>query len=386
VDNQTIELWKQARRIDPTLRISSRQYAELNRRRVRPVTFSRDRLFASMAEGTPVVFSNVLMPVRGEGEFGLRQAVFESLRSGLPKYKTYRVRLGRDGDRLESLRADQLLRRWSSGRSLVSITDLDIRESNLLNYIDCSALSDFNLLAGARKPVAAEEMLTMVVSSAGVFTDSHSDVPDGSNHCFFGKKLWLVWDTFEGIARNLEDHERSGSKRERAAFSISAFLSIPGARWLTVEEGQTLFLPGHLTHKVVTLEDYIGIGSFFVMLPSYLRTLIRWTEHTPLWALDARSDRRMALVDKITRRVTRKVKSLAKALDREQAQWGLPYLVSAVTEWQRVSGPHSPLFDNPDSSRLLKTVQNLRDPADALVFPTRRTSTRRATCVNVLIP
>jgi hypothetical protein len=33
------------------------------------------------------------------------------------------------------------------------------------------------------------------------FTDSHSDDPDGSNHCFVGRKLWLVWDTFLGIGR-----------------------------------------------------------------------------------------------------------------------------------------------------------------------------------------
>jgi hypothetical protein len=167
---------------------------------------------------------------------------------------------------------------------------------------------------------------------------------------------------------------------------MSAFLSIPGARWFTVEDGQTLFLPGHLTHKVVTLEDYIGVGSFFVMLPSYLRTLIRWTEHTPLWALNARPDRRMVLVDKITRLVTRKVKSLASATEREQLRWGLPYLVSTVAEWQRTSGPRSPLADNPDSARLLKTVQNLRGPAGTAVFPTRRTSARRAASVNLLAP
>jgi hypothetical protein len=39
----------------------------------------------------------------------------------------------------------------------VNITDLHIRGSRLFKSIDCSALSDFILLAGARNPVDAEE-------------------------------------------------------------------------------------------------------------------------------------------------------------------------------------------------------------------------------------
>ena len=218
MDTQSIDIFTQARRIDPTLKLAPKHHAEMARRQIHPVAFSRETLFASMAAGKPVVFTDVPVPVKGEQELGRRQAVFQSLRSGFRKRQTFRVRQGRDGERRQSLRVDELLRRWSGDRGLVNITDLHIRGSKLFRSIDCSALSDFNLLAGARDPVGAEEMLTMVVSSAGVFTDSHSDVPDGSNHCFVGKKLWLVWDTFEGIARNLEDVERSGTDRDQAAF------------------------------------------------------------------------------------------------------------------------------------------------------------------------
>jgi hypothetical protein len=124
-----------------------------------------------MAAGKPALFTDVPVPVEGEQKLGLRQALFESLRSGFPKRQTFRVRQGRDGERRQSLRVDELLRRWGGDRGLVNITDLHIRGSKLFKSIDCSALSDFNLLAGARDPVGAEEMLTMVVSSAGVFTD-----------------------------------------------------------------------------------------------------------------------------------------------------------------------------------------------------------------------
>ena len=358
MDARSIGIWKQARRIDPTLRLAQRHHEELGRRRIHPIAYSREVLFSSMAAGKPVVFNNVPVPVQDELELGLRGAIFESLRSGFPKRQTVRVRRGRDGERHEYLRVDELLRRWSSDRGLVNITDLHIRGSKLFKHVDCSELSDFNLLVGARDPVGAEEMLTMVISSAGVYTDSHSDAPDGSNHCFIGKKLWLVWDTFEGIARNLEDVERADVEGQ-ASFSISDFLSVPHSRWFTVEDGQTLFLPGHLTHKVVTLEDYIGIGSFFVMMPSYWRTLARWSEHTALWALNARPSQRMTVVDKITHRIIRKVKWLAGRPKQEQIRLGLPYLVAAVNEWQRNAGPDSLLMQNPTSARLATAVLGL---------------------------
>jgi hypothetical protein len=369
MDTQSIDIFRQARQIDPTLKVLPKHRAEISRRRIRPVRFSREALFSSMAAGQPVLFTDVPVPVEGAQKLGLRQAVFESLRSGFPRQQTFRVRQGRDGERRESLRVDELLRRWSGDRGLVNITDLHIRGSRLLRSIDCAALSDFNLLAGARDPVGAEEMLTMVVSSAGVFTDSHSDVPDGSNHCFVGKKLWLVWDTFEGIVRNLEDVERSGTDREQAAFSMSAFLSVPHSRWFVVEDGQTLFLPGHLTHKVITLADYIGVGSFFVMLPSYWRTLLRWTEHTPLWALNARPSQRLAQVDQITRRVIRKLKWLAGRPESEQVRWGVPHLVSAVHEWRQTAGPDCLSALNPESARLVRAALDFRSRTRKAAVP-----------------
>jgi hypothetical protein len=374
MDTQSLDTFKQARRIDPTLKILPKHHAEMSRRRIRPVSFSRELVFSSMAAGQPVVCTNVPVPV--QGQLGTRETVFESLRSGFPKQQTFRVRLGRDGEVRRSLRIDQLLRRWSSDRGLVNITDLHIRGSKLFKSIDCTALSDFNLLAGASYPAGSEEMLTMVISSAGVYTDSHSDSPDGSNHCFVGKKLWLVWDTFEGIAKGLEDVERAEIEGEQATFSISAFLSIPSARWFTVEDGQTLFLPGHLTHKVVTLRDYLGIGSFFCMLPSYWRTLARWTEHAPLFALNARPGERMTLIDLITRLAIRKVRWLAGRPEHERVRWGVSHLVAAVDKWQQSNGPGALATLHPVSAQLVKAVRNFGSETSKAAPPVRRATVR----------
>jgi hypothetical protein len=349
-----LDLWRQARLIDPTLKVSPSQLPALRRRQLLPTAFSRQSLFSSMAKGNPVLFSDLRLPVRGEREFGVAAAVFRALHRGFPRQEKLRVRCG-PSDATKYLSIDELLRRWKNPRARVSITDLHIRGTKVMRSIDCSRLSDFNLLAEARGEVGAQEMLTMVVSSAGTYTDSHSDDPDGSNHCFTGKKLWLVWDTFAGLSRKLEDVERIATDRKTALFSIAQFLSVPGSRWFVVEAGQTLFLPGHLTHKVITLENYLGIGSFSVMLPSYLRTLVRWSRHTPLWALEAPSDRRLELVDKVTCRVTEKLQALATASQEERSRWGLEFLHLAMQDWQRGSREDSwrLLRRNPTSARFV---------------------------------
>lgn len=349
------QLWAEAQKIDPTLKATPRELDALRRRRLQAVPFSREALFAAMARGEPILFNDFPVPVRGERRSGARNAVLNALRRGLPQDQKIRVRCGPSAT-MKHVTRDDLLQRWQTRRGRVSVTDLHIRGTRVVRSIDCSNLSDFNLLARAPGDAGSEEMLTIVMSSAGTFTDSHSDDPDGSNHCFTGKKLWLVWDTFAGLSRRLDDCERV-DVTGHAAFSISRFLSVPGARWFTVETGQTLFLPGHLTHKVVTLEDYIGVGSFFVMLPSYLRTLHRWTVHMPLWALSLPNDKRLKLVDEITSRATAKVRALKRASASERRRWGLTYLTSAVARWaQQDFRSKSVLLDRPVSAAFIETA------------------------------
>jgi hypothetical protein len=317
--------WERAREIDHTVTVTRQQARALEGRQLTSVPFSRDRLFQSMARGEPVLFDGVPVRVRHERRLGTAAAVGRALRDSFGPSDRVRVRCG-PSRTIKYLTVAELLDRWASERARVSVTDLHIRGTGMVSRIDCSRLSHFNLLARAPDPIGSEEILTMVVSSAGALSDSHTDDPDGSNHCFTGEKLWLVWDTFEGIARGLEDVERCAVYGEHARFSIARFLSVPSSRWFSVKAGQTLFLPGHLTHKVITLERYLGVGSFFVMLPSYLRTLARWTMHTPLWALTLPRERRLDLVDRITARVIDKVHRLRTAPRAEQERWGLRYM------------------------------------------------------------
>jgi hypothetical protein len=351
-------MWERAHAIDRTIRVSRTQARALERQKVSPVPYSRDRLFRSMARGQPVVFTDLPVPVRGERRVGSATAVVRALRESFRPNDRIRVRCGPSRS-ISYLTVDRLLDRWASDRARVSVTDLHIRGSGMLSRIDCSRLSDFNLLARAPDPIGREEILTMVVSSAGAFSDSHTDDPDGSNHCFTGRKLWLVWDTFEGIAHGLEDVERCNVYGDQAAFSIGRFLALGSARWFVVGPGETLFLPGHLTHKVITLERYIGVGSFFVMLPSYFRTLLRWTRHTPLWGLGLPAARRLDLVDRITERVIGTVRTLASAPREEQERWGLPQMrAEARTLARRPRRQLDRMFQgNPRSLSLISALQ-----------------------------
>jgi hypothetical protein len=352
--------WDRAQDIDPTVRASTQQRRTLQRRQLSPLSFSRDVLFASMARGRPVLFNDMPVNVRRARTLGTREAVVRALKDGFSSSERLRVRCG-PSRTPKYLTLDHLLTRWADDRTIVNVTDFHIRDSGIMTRIDISVLSSFNLLARAPAPIGTEEILTMVVSSAGALSDSHTDDPDGSNHCFAGQKLWLVWDTFEGIARGLEDVERCDVYGDQAAFSISHFLAVPSARWFVVSPGQTLFLPGHLTHKVITLERYLGVGSFFVMLPSYLRTLMRWTQHTPLWALTAPPERRLDLVDLITQRVIRKIGDLSKQSRAQKEYWGLPYLQAEAKTLLRQRPRYvARLFrDNPRSLELLRAIQTL---------------------------
>src|SRR5262249_26466055 len=155
----------------------------LNRRRLRAVPFSREVLFSSMARGEPVIFADLPVPVRGDQRLGTSEAVLRALKAGLPGDMKIRARCG-PAEQRKYLAADELLRRWRGTDARVIVTDLHIRGTRVMQNIDTSRLSDFNILANARGEVGSQEMLTMVVSSGGAMTDSHSDDPDGSNHCF----------------------------------------------------------------------------------------------------------------------------------------------------------------------------------------------------------
>jgi hypothetical protein len=158
-------------------------------------------------------------------------------------------------------------------------------------------------------------------------TDSHSDDPDGTNHCVLGRKLWVVWDREEGRAAGLQDCEHD-TVEGHARFSVRRFLTVPSARWFTVSSGQTLFLPGHLTHKVITLERYLGISSYYVTLPNALATFSRWI----LRGTSMVTDR---LRRDIIGLVRRRLATAAHASHEIQARWGFDHIGDAVARWER---------------------------------------------------
>jgi hypothetical protein len=349
-------LWQQAARYDRRLRLprnaAQRQalLAALARKRIAAQPYSQAALFGAVAGSRPAVLQGVPVPVAGAERHGLVDALVAALERGFGDEPCARAQIGPQRVR-RHLTVPQLMRRWDSGRHLVSVTDLHVRGTPLARSIDTRALSAFNLLPRGGETMQRQEMMTLVVASAGNVTDSHSDDPDGSNHCFVGRKLWLAWDTFEGRRVGLQDCERepvNGSAR----FDLARFCALPGARWWTVESGQTLFLPGRFAHRVITLEPYIGIGSFYVTPASCLDSLMRWYVHGPLWSLDDPEGDNDGLVDGIARALQRRTKRLAHGSAAARRQWGLAHVALGLRRWRarwpaaqcaRVAAQHPPL-------------------------------------------
>ena len=324
-----ITLWDDASSIDRTLKVHERNLTLLKKKRVEPTPYSRSTMFSQMSHGRICLFENLRVPVRGGDGGDLREVLAEGIRSGFPKSRTARIQKGRSRRRCR-MRVPEVIRRWEGGRSILSVTDLHFRETKFDDVIDTTALSDFNVLCNDREFgddfKAMIEMMTLVVSSRGNLTDIHADDCDGTNYCFLGRKLWLAWDRIEGRAVGFQDVDRD-PVCDQAAFDLETFLSLPSARWFTVEPGQTLFLPGSLAHKVITLEHYLGVGSFHVALPSYLRSLERWVLY------NTHDIAPKDLLAKVNRAVLRRIGEVRRASRAVKDRWGLPQMKEAVANW-----------------------------------------------------
>lgn len=336
-------VWTRASRIDRRIRDFEACWSCLARRQLTPCAYSRRRVHDALAAGRPVIFDDAPVRVRGMETPYDAAALAVAITQAFPRRTRVRVRSGARGV-FQRITVGDLMRRWEGHGLELSVTDLHIRGTDAFDLFDTGVLDEGNLLKSPDPDIAEQEMLTLIISSAGTFSDSHTDDPDGSNHCFLGQKLWLVWDTFDGLRRGLQDVERV-DVFGRAAFDLGAFCEISGSRWFVIQPGHTLFLPGHLAHRVVTVQDYIGISSFNVTVSSYLRTVARWTRRGPLWAADKGNDG-MALVDKITRAVTRKARQLRTAPREEQVRWGFDLFSGDVqrlalrggTDWETLNG------------------------------------------------
>lgn len=324
-----ISLWDEAACIDRTLKVRERDLHLLKRKRVTPIPYSRSLMFSQMAHGQVCLFNNLRVPVKIGDANDLRMALTEGIRTGFPRSRTARIQTGHSRQR-RRVKIPEVMRRWQGGRSILSVTDLHFRETKFDDVIDTTTLSDFNILCN--DPEFGDdfksmiEMMTLVISTKGNLTDNHADDCDGTNHCFLGRKLWLAWDRIEGKAVGFQDVDRDLIYGQ-AVFDLQTFLSLPSSRWFTVEPDQTLFLPGSLAHKVVTLEHYIGVGSFHVALPSYLRCLERWIIH------DTHDIVPKDLLRMINKAVLRRLGEIRQASNAVKGQWGLSQMRKVVEQW-----------------------------------------------------
>jgi hypothetical protein len=317
----------EAGRFDQTVSISSRIFPKLAQKFVPPIPYSREALFTCMLAGEPCVLDGFPIPTRGRiGNLPPREAgiaIIEWL-ANRSETEKYSVSVGSSRKRRElTLREIALM--WRSSRIPSGITDLQIRDTELEQIIDPQKLSAFNILRSSSLDARANEIFSLVVSSRGRVTDSHSDDPDSSNFCFVGRKLWLAWDTYEGLEHGLEDVERINIPAQ-ASFDVETWLSLRSARWLFVGSGETLFMPAHLTHKVITIEPYVGVGGFFVALPNCLRLLGHWISKGPLWSKGDSIGENDELIGEICESVRKKILHLRGGSKSVQRKWGYDYL------------------------------------------------------------
>jgi hypothetical protein len=325
-----------AGQFDPTLKISRRAFSKMLRRYVRPMPYARETLFDRMLAGQISVLAGMPAPLRPPlrdlppAQMG--PAIiswFETRRSG----EKHPVHTGADGVR-RYLTLKEIALKWRANRARFGVSDLHIRGSMMENIAAPDVLSSFNLLPHSSVLAREQEMFSFVISSRGQVTDSHSDAPDSSNFCLTGRKLWLAWDTYEGMRRGLQDVERTFVQR-KAHFDMDKWLSLRSARWLLVNPGETLFLPAHLTHKVITLEPYIGLGGFFIALPNSLRLLSHWIIRGPLWSKRDSTGHRDELLGEIAQSVRDAVLRLRGASLEEREQWGYDYLEPSAQHFIR---------------------------------------------------
>jgi hypothetical protein len=348
-----LEDFVQSASYDSTLRLQPGQMTAIGKKYLQPVRFDRTLLFNSMMAGRTIIFNDY--PVKFQIPTGLskRDYLLRILRTRLPADDKIMIRTGKSHTpRWVTIR--EALERWERNKSRFGVTDLHFRDTKFYRLVDADAVSHFNLLPSGPEEISTLEMLTLVISSTGIFSDSHSDDGDGSNHCFVGKKLWLAWDRKEGRKVGLQDCTFDTVYRQ-AKFSIKKFLQIPSSHWFIVSEDHTLFMPGNFAHKVVTLEPYIGFGSFYVSLPNYVNSIKRWLLFP---AGDVNNDFLSALNSHLSKLMSQK---RAKKQD-SLVTIGLPYLKIAASHWKKglSSGQVRRLENSPQFVEFLALASGLK--------------------------
>jgi hypothetical protein len=350
---------------DPTVRVGSRDFQRILLRHVPAIPYRRALLFEKMLAGEPVIVTGFPSPARGVARRLPPAEAGAAIMTWLGRQNSrasHRIFTGATGVR-RRLTLAQIAAKWRADRTRFGVTDLHIRGTKMEDVIAPDVLSRFNLLPHSSPGAQAQEMFSFVISTRGHVTDSHSDDPDSSNYCFTGRKLWLVWDTYEGATHGLQDVERIPLS-SRAHFDMEAWLNLRSARWFLVNAGETLFLPAHLTHKVITLERYIGVGGFFIALPNCLRLMAHWIARGPLWSKRDSTGECDELLMDIAQTVRSTVRRLRRAAPGERRQWGHDYLErSAETFLERCREEHlKELWSDPRFRCVAESIEGFRAP------------------------
>ncbi len=328
-------LFQDAENIDPTLAIKPHLLPKLSNLEIKVGSYNRQHLFKNMALARISLFEDFPSPLRTQKQRNLTNPAALILNALNYADIEYRIRTKTGKKEIwKYLTIDQLAEKWQRNKAIINVTDLHFRDSQVEKVIDAKRLSQFNLYPRSTARTAWLEMMTLVISSSAAVSDSHSDDSDGSNHCFIGKKLWLAWDTNEGIANGLEDLDRQKIKG-KCAFDMDTWLSLKSAYWFTIESGQTLFMPGHLTHKVLTLEPYLGVGSFYLAFPNLLTTLTRWLVYSSNWERLERQGYQDLVYADLLKTAVKQLKILNRASEHTKLMWGMDYFKYAIKHWRR---------------------------------------------------
>ncbi|MBO6938218.1 MAG: hypothetical protein JJ863_24835 [Deltaproteobacteria bacterium] len=177
---------------------------------------------------------------------------------------------------------ERVLAAWEANDPVFGITDHSVGGAVLNQHFRMETVLAGNFLSHTDS-LHRFEVCGPVMATRGHLTDAHMDDPDIWNSCVSGAKVWFMTDSREW-SREYQVSVRQIVEVE--PLDAETFLSLPGSRWAVVTDGAALYCPNTYVHRVVTLERYVGFGTFCATRESAARLLRFWREHGSLFEAD----------------------------------------------------------------------------------------------------
>ncbi len=342
-NEETRGIFQEAIQFDESLELGSVDLSLLSQRRLSSQTFSFDHLFKNLADSLPCLYFDYKSK-DSQGGYGLSLTKSELLSILKETQDTFKYKINRDlGEEPIKLTIGELMQEWEKDERLLRVTNIHLRTFDLVDHVELDRICPFNLLVHGNDDLKRLEMMTLMVSTTGGITDSHTDDSDVVIHSVVGKKLWLCWDSSEGMKAGLEDCEKV-DVFGKPKFDMETFLELESSTWVLVSEGETIFLPGNYVHKVITLEKYVGIGGFFVSFPTLLNTFDRWLGRREEFQYKEPLYRRR-LGGEVAESIERSLLEVSQAMYNQMLvgddcvgrRWGVDYFMAPVKSGQRLS-------------------------------------------------